>query len=857
MAAHLTGSTPGRRIGYFPALDGIRAFTILAVFAFHGEGSNYLPSGYLSVATFFTLSGFLITSLLTSEYDSAYRIQLRTFWSRRFRRLLPVSWLTLLFVAGPYSWWFATGAQLTKIRGDVVASLFQVVNWRFILDGRAYFEATGRPSPLHHFWTLAIEEQFYILFPLLVVLVYRGRHRRRTLAGVLLVLAIGSAVLGVVVLGGDRAYFGTDTRAAEILIGALLAVWMRTPRALPHRWAQWLAACGGIVGVLGMLWAWRFWPLAKEVQHSGGFFLYHAFSVLAILGSLNPGPIRWLLARRPLVYIGTISYGMYLFHVPVIQMLDRKVLPFDAAPRLGIQLGATILLAAISARVLELPIRRGELLRTRLSRGFVPACSASLIVILAIMTTAVNPTRAQSFETGTTQLATGSRPRPTTVLALGDRSSIPSLKSERNLSVATADTSPCGYARFGALEGESTDPKSSRARANACEEWWSNLAATLKRDRPDIILAAPYERDRRPRTLVRDGPLLSMQDPVLKQWLQAELDTDQQLLASFGSRIVWVSAEPDSDPSAVEYNSVLSTVARSGDVVAAKLNAAAAIRRAAGDTAPRITVEAGTPVDPSAIPGAPDIARIPVSGPVRIAIFGDSVAYGMAYGLQLWNATAEAAILNNWGRFHCPIARGGRIRFEAAEETFEEGCDWAPILPGNVRASDPHVVAIMSGAWDLTDRLLPGDTKWRGPGDPVFDNYFIREMTALVDMLGARGARVVILTHHHVDIGRNLGFRNLPESNPARVDRLNEMYKAVAAGRSGFATVIDLQHWISGLPKGEKSETYLADGLHLRDEMSYAVAQWLGPALVAVANDQPVVIPDPSQQPDPGPLPHE
>ena len=229
MAAHLTGSTPGRRIGYFPALDGIRAFTILAVFAFHGEGSNYLPSGYLSVATFFTLSGFLITSLLTSEYDSAYRIQLRTFWSRRFRRLLPVSWLTLLFVAGPYSWWFATGAQLTKIRGDVVASLFQVVNWRFILDGRAYFEATGRPSPLHHFWTLAIEEQFYILFPLLVVLVYRGRHRRRTLAGVLLVLAIGSAVLGVVVLGGDRAYFGTDTRAAEILIGALLAVWMRTP----------------------------------------------------------------------------------------------------------------------------------------------------------------------------------------------------------------------------------------------------------------------------------------------------------------------------------------------------------------------------------------------------------------------------------------------------------------------------------------------------------------------------------------------------------------------------------------------------------------------------------------------------
>jgi len=161
-----------------PGLDGLRGLAVAGVVAFHA-GFSWATGGFLGVSTFFTLSGFLITSLLVAERASTGRIALGAFWARRARRLLPASLATLLGVAALASW-LATPEQLADLRGDVLGALFYVANWRFILDGQSYGELFATPSPVLHFWSLAIEEQLYIFFPLVVVLARRLEPRPAT-----------------------------------------------------------------------------------------------------------------------------------------------------------------------------------------------------------------------------------------------------------------------------------------------------------------------------------------------------------------------------------------------------------------------------------------------------------------------------------------------------------------------------------------------------------------------------------------------------------------------------------------------------------------------------------------------------
>lgn len=218
-------------LGHLAPLDGIRAIAVVAVLLYHAR-FPWIPGGYLGVSTFFTLSGFLITSLLLREWNSTGGVSLRSFWVRRVRRLLPAAWavLALVVAAGALGWW--DHEQLRHLRGDVPWSLLQVVNWHFVAADRSYSDAFAAPSPLEHYWSLAIEQQFYLLFPLVALAVLRAgpsrrpaRHRVRNLALVLAVLAAGSlAVNGLLADGSvDRAYFGSDTRLAELLVGALLA----------------------------------------------------------------------------------------------------------------------------------------------------------------------------------------------------------------------------------------------------------------------------------------------------------------------------------------------------------------------------------------------------------------------------------------------------------------------------------------------------------------------------------------------------------------------------------------------------------------------------------------------------------
>ena len=222
------GEIEFRPLGHVPALDGIRALAVAAVLAFHGDVAG-TSGGFLGVSMFFTLSGFLITSLLLREWAASpgSGVDLRRFFSRRFRRLLPASWLTIaiVLVMGLAGIWETE--QLRALRGDVPWALAELVNWHFIAQGTTYGASQTAPSPLEHFWSLAIEQQFYVLLPLLLTVVLVRSRRAPRSAFRLLVVALGVAMTLSALANGlaarssiDRAYFGTDTRAAELLVGA-------------------------------------------------------------------------------------------------------------------------------------------------------------------------------------------------------------------------------------------------------------------------------------------------------------------------------------------------------------------------------------------------------------------------------------------------------------------------------------------------------------------------------------------------------------------------------------------------------------------------------------------------------------
>src|SRR3954451_22028337 len=301
---------------YAAGLDGLRALAVLSVVAFHG-GVRLLPGGFVGVSLFFTLSGFLITRLLLSEWQHRQRIGLRGFWERRLRRLAPAALLTLgvIMLASPH---LMDPVSRAGLRVDVLAALAYVANWRFLFQGHHYADLFAAPSPVLHFWSLAIEEQLYVLFPLLVVAV--GRRR---LGPVLCALIAGSVALGWLLYtpGGstNAAYYGTFVRGGELFVGALLAVLVMSRR---HMWRPGITKTAGVVALVGMLWAWSTVRQDDALLYRGGFVVHAVLTAIVILSAMQPGPVRMLLSVPPLRALGAISYGVYLYHWPVLVWWD-------------------------------------------------------------------------------------------------------------------------------------------------------------------------------------------------------------------------------------------------------------------------------------------------------------------------------------------------------------------------------------------------------------------------------------------------------------------------------------------------------------------------------------------------------
>ena len=398
----------------------------------------FTAGGVLSLDTFFVLSGFLITGLLIREWDRSSGIDLLAFWARRARRLLPALFVVLGAVL-VYAAVLAPSLGLDKLRGDVLASLGYVVNWHFILSGQSYFGAFTTPSPLLHLWSLAVEEQFYLIWPPVVLATLwlarrlvsatrRGRGRRPARAR-----WRDRVIIWMVALytpGGDpsRVYYGTDTRAQAMLIGAVLAVVSTLHGPLRSRTGRTVLTIAAPLCLVVVVAPW----FASDATAVHDFFygqyglLFYCVATAIVLWRLTqprPGAFGAALSWEPVRWVGAISYEMYLWHWPTYLVVTADRTGLSGLPLLALRLSVVVGLAWATARLVDDPIRRGVRLRSpRLARVMVGA--AVIVIGVGVFAATIGAQPALSGQVG--QVADRGAP-PTTrtpavlkVLVVGD-----------------------------------------------------------------------------------------------------------------------------------------------------------------------------------------------------------------------------------------------------------------------------------------------------------------------------------------------------------------------------------------------------------------------------------------------------
>jgi peptidoglycan/LPS O-acetylase OafA/YrhL len=540
----------------------MRAAAIMAVLLFHG-GVAWLPGGFLGVDAFFVLSGYLITTLLLKEWQSTNGLDLVAFWARRARRLLPA--LILLVVAVTVlSSFVLPPDEVRSARGDALAALGYVANWRMILRGTDYFTQTAVPSPLQHTWSLGIEEQFYLLWPVVALVVLRRSPPRWRLAGLGGAAALGALasvitawMLADSTAGLNRMYFGSDTRAVSVLLGCALAVGLAAaPTATP--WLRRVLAFGALTGAAATAWMWTHLDGADPALFRGPLLL-GGLSVAAVLAHTVAAPhsaTTRLLSLPPLPALGRISYGVYLWHWPLFGWLDSARTGLTGPALFAVRVLATLLVATASYLLIERPLLVGSRpvrLRPRrtLATGMaVVVVAAGAVVLMPFPTHGPEFARpqltdAQAIPPSTVPLNSATPGMPTThhhvpggpltIDVFGDSiagSLVRYLPAHPGSTINDDTMLGCGIAVGGPYRyfGSVQQPRPE------CASWADLLRQAVAMHNPDVVVVLVGRWETMDR--VHKGRWSHLGEPVFDDYLRDELDRAIDTGAAGGARVV-------------------------------------------------------------------------------------------------------------------------------------------------------------------------------------------------------------------------------------------------------------------------------------------------------------------------------
>jgi len=728
-------------VKYIPALDGLRAVAVIAVLLFHAEFS-FASGGFLGVSLFFTLSGFLITTLLLAEFQSTGTLSLRQFYARRARRLLPAAYACLLVVSASAVWW--TADQQRALGGDVVAAVANVANWRFAFSSTSYEELfLGQPSPVAHFWSLAIEEQIYLALPIVVVIALR--RGKRCLA--ILTAFLLAASLAATLMTSDRnlVYNGTHTRAAELIVGMALAQLMFerrsvAPRAGPVLQASALAASAAFgvlvtAGSLDQAWIYR-----------GGLVGVAALSALIISsvvsGRFPTAPLEW----PPLVAIGKVSYGIYLFHWPVFLFLDEARTGTNGVVLFALRLAVTAVLTVASYALIEQPVRSGLLARRNMGVASALGLAAAGLVAGGLLITGPTLTPTEELLASGDQSVIDFRPPAATDAAASTSLPLPTLPPDETVLVIGTERSALdalGSAGILTIDGLRPQCPISSTTIPGCQPLDESFEQLVGQHRPHAIVVAvggaeDVDADQR-------LSIVGAEWKATERAVVAVLDKIGEL-----GLPVWFYYPSTQPASFSRY-----------------LDRLVLMRPWAGEvirSGPALvdTVE-------EALSGAGPIRAVSaVAAPVRVMVIGDSTSINMAQAL---NDGGDGRLEVLWaGGNGCPIVAIEGFRLSSDAEWQDPECEpYAEKLPLLIERFVPDVVLLVLGPTELSEQRFGGDTVAHVAGTPDFATA---RDEAMKELLGVLDPRIPLLVADSPPVLEGV-FVSSEMADPVRLDAIN------------------------------------------------------------------------------------
>lgn len=784
----MSNAEHAERGGHIDAIDGLRAVAVVAVLLFHAE-VGIAPGGFLGVSLFFTLSGYLITSLLLREHGASGTVSIRRFYARRWRRLIPSAWICIGGVLATWLVWSAS--QQRALPGDALAALGNVANWRFAFAERSYQDLfIGQPSPLAHFWSLAIEEQFYAVMPLIALVCLR--RSRGTLAFAASAMLVASVAANVLTSDRDLVYNGTHTRAAELLIGLLLAIY--APQVI--RRANPALGWGALV---------VFCTLMATTSVSDGW-LYHgglpAFALVstALVSAVivpSGSALTRLLARRPLAAIGRWSYALYLVHWPVFLALDAERTGLSPWPLFAVRASVSLAVAALITTTVERPIRTRRIL---VRRGSGIASSIAMAAAIVVACVAIP---APTFSDNERLLAAGEggqivfdeqpaplEPTPDValpVLVVGSDANAAQLLRAGGVTVIDATNPDCPLTPVLEVQLETRTIVDTSSCADSVTSW---LATATNAGVVDVVVALGAIDEGIVRDATEAGfPSATDYGPLAARWLH---------VADALARL-WDSFPPP-------FNLHLLRVGRTPDGV---LGLQEELTRFA---ASRSLLDALHFSVASAVEGLQSAAT--ADEPLRVMVVGDSTSVILANAIH---QAAPGRISVMWvGGNGCPFVEVDAIRSSVDEP-------WAPpwchptddIVAEQLEPFRPDVVILMVCFAELRHQRYFGDDGDHVAGDAQYTQEHDEYMVAFLELLASNGAPLMVADCPQL---HETNVVNAEMADPARIAAWNAQISRWVDS-SGDVALLPYAAAITDRQLANPREQVLVDGVHADNQI--------------------------------------